>query len=126
MQTSLKNPASGACSLAPAGKINFRAPIESALAKFPLVVVLGEAELTAHQILALDAGAIFEFSLDSESPLRLVLAGETVARGRLVRRGQLTAVEVTEIAGGEQKNPFEPASPVNGFAVSLDNPGSGS
>ena len=126
MQTALKGPANGLNSPTAEEKINFCAPIEPALAKFPLVVVLGEAELTAHQILALDTGAIFEFSLDSESPLRLVLAGETVARGKLVRRGQQTAVEVTEIAGTEQKNPFAPASPVNGCAGPLDNPSSGS
>ena len=76
------------------GAIRFQAPVDMELLRIPLLVVLGQAEISARHLFELSTGQRIEFEFDPNLPVRLVIGGETIARGRLVRRGSALAVEV--------------------------------
>ena len=72
--------------------------IETALLRVPLSIVIGTAEIPALRLFEIAKGDLIDFEFDAFSPVTLVLAGETVAAGRLVKEGERIAVEITTMA----------------------------
>ena len=74
----------------------------------PVQVSLGELSLTASQLLDLNTGEHFPLSIEENSPISLIVSGETIAKGRLVSDGSLIYILITEI----QHETSEPICPI--------------
>ncbi len=82
-------------------KLSSQADIDSL--EVSLSVVLGTAVISVSDLFALSKGAAVEFSADPAGRIGLVLCGETVAFGRLVRQGARVGVMVTEIVSENEE-----------------------
>ena len=94
------------------GRLDFKVPVELDLLRIPLSVVLGEVVVTAPQLFQLSRGQLFQFGFDPDLPLRLVLAGETVAYGQVLSSADRIAIRIVSTAGGgELEKNGEPIPP---------------
>ena len=80
--------------------LRFKIPVDQDLLRIPLYIVLGEVEISAAQLFQLSRGQLFEFGFNPELPLPLVLAGETVAYGQVIRSAERIAVRIVSTAAG--------------------------
>ena len=71
---------------------------ETALLSVPLSIVIGTAEIPALRLFEMARGDLIDFEFSAFSPVKLMLAGETVAAGRLVKDGERIAVEITTVS----------------------------
>lgn len=63
----------------------------------PIQISLGELSISASQLIDLRGGEHFPLNLEDQSPVTLIVSGEGVARGKLVKDESSIYVLVTEI-----------------------------
>lgn len=63
----------------------------------PVQVILGELSLSAAQLIDLRGGEHFPLLLEEDSEVSLVVSGEAIAKGRLVKDELSICVLITEI-----------------------------
>lgn len=86
----------------------------------PVQVSLGELVLTAAQLIDLRSGEHFPLHLDLESPVTIVVAGEVIAKGKLVKDQAVVCVLITEVLS-ETEETSSPNYPIVEEIIKLEN-----
>ena len=71
----------------------------------PVQIVLGELSLSAAQLIDLRAGEQYQLELDEYSLVTLVVSGEPIARGKLVKDNSDIYIQITETISPENISP---------------------
>ena len=69
----------------------------------PVQISLGELSLTAKQLIDLRSGEHFPLQLEEYSPITLIVSGEAIAKGKLVKDDSSFCVLITELIFGESE-----------------------
>jgi flagellar motor switch protein FliN len=69
----------------------------------PLIVKLGEAEMTLHDVLQLCPGAIIELNRAVDEPVDVIVNNKLVARGEVVVLDSYFALKITEIKSTQDR-----------------------
>lgn len=77
----------------------------------PVQVFLGELALTAAQLIDLRSGEYFPLHLDKESPVMIAVAGEVIAKGKLIKDKDTVCVLITEVFSASQET-LSPEYPI--------------
>ena len=63
----------------------------------PIQITLGEISISAAELIDLRGGEHFPIHIEKESPVTLVVAGEAIAKGKIVKENSVISVLITEI-----------------------------
>ena len=63
----------------------------------PIQIHLGETELSASQLIDLRGGEYLNLEIDKESPITLLVAGEPIAQGKIVKKNDELGILITEL-----------------------------
>ncbi|MBU1627311.1 flagellar motor switch protein FliN, partial [bacterium] len=65
--------------------------------ELPLIVRLGEAEITVHDVLQLCPGSVIELNKSLDDPVDVIVNNKLVAKGEVVVVDSYFALKITEI-----------------------------
>ena len=68
----------------------------------PVIVKLAERKMNLSEVLRLGAGAIIEFSKNSEEPLELMINNKSIAFGETVKVGENFGLKISQIGDLKQ------------------------
>jgi flagellar motor switch protein FliN/FliY len=68
----------------------------------PVIVKLAERKLTLGEVMRLGAGAIIEFSKNSDEPLELLINNKAIGVGDAVKVGENFGLKITQIGDVRQ------------------------